>query len=130
MTEDRTDIDRLVLVLETARKRILDPQHWIKDYYARSTEVDEGGEAFATSATSAYAACWCAEGAVMWAVRRLDESHEAEGVSVDDAKRVVCEAFNTAHSKNFPHLHVANDAPETTHEMMITAFDHAIRELG
>lgn len=69
-------------------------------------------------------------GAIRAAVHMLDESLEAESVSIIDAYAVVRDAFNVAHDTAYNMLDDANDDPKTTHEMMITAFDYAIRELG
>lgn len=129
MTEDRTREDALTLVLEVARKLILPATGWTKGCLARSAPLADT-ETFLCDPRSSYASCYCGMGAIRAAVHRLDESLEAEGVSINDADQTVLSAFNALHGTGHETLFDANDDPNTTHEMVIAAFDHAIRELG
>lgn len=159
MTEDRTQKDLLTLVLEMARKKIAEPARWTKGALARmavSIGLDplllHGLQGIKTSPNSAYACCWCAEGAIRWAVAnyKRDEpddygehaldSHE-QRMLIEDAYIAFFHGavragvpyavlWHAAHPLNRLDPCEINDRADTTHAHVIAAFDEAIRELG
>lgn len=155
MTEDRTQKDLLTLVLELAREKIAKPEHWTKDALARmplSAGHNFSGAGLETSPDSPYACCWCAEGAIRWAIAnyKRDEPDGYGEYALDDETQLALrkEAYAAFYrgavkagvpyavlyeamtGPKTPHPCEINDRADTTHEHVIAAFTEAIRELG
>lgn len=153
---DRTQEDLLTIVLEMARDKIAKPERWTKDALARmplSAGHNFSGAGLETSPDSPYACCWCAEGAIRWALANYkhDEADDYGEYALDDSMTAALreDAFITLYQgaveAGVPYavLHHAaqhparrldpceyNDRPDTSHAHIIAAFDAAIRELG
>lgn len=150
MTHPREQPDMLVSILELAAKRIAKPEQWTKGAIARADNAPwrmADGSAAITSPRNSNATCWCWSGAVIWAVREALADRECEReedanpeddaflAEVDELRQAACYVLgNAALELGLPasetgSIIITNDHPNTTHEQVIAATKHAIREL-
>ena len=102
------EIGALIEILESVRDLLTPPGNWIKDEFAR----DHAGNALGHG-DSGDAVCWCLRGAIQ-KIAPENAALEVEGF----LKKSLCE----------PHIEHFNDAPATTHPMVLAALDKAVSE--
>lgn len=121
-----------VEIVKAARELISDRAHWAKGYYAglgKNPETDAVRDS--VDPMHEGAVCFCSLGAVRVSARRA-------GASGNTAEKDFCTAVVGCVPKNYVKTHDSeefalvadfNDAPETSHEDVLGAFDCLIAKM-
>lgn len=113
-----SDSQRCVnLVLIRAREIISDEARWIKGYYAKKKDGVK------TAASSPYATCWCAVGAIIKATSEVAQKDFKRRLDIEDAAAT---ALDDIIIPKFDSVANFNDHSSTTHKDVLEVFDRAI----
>lgn len=119
-----------VEIVKAARELISDRAHWGKGSYAAREKVGDQMHNL-VGITEPDAVCFCGLGAIRKAAHASGlPSYEVEDVFCHEVRGCVPETYNSEYNgEQFAKFANFNDAPETTHEDVLGAFDCLIAKM-